>query len=57
MLPLEGLSAEEFGKRMLALAAVSKKIADALARASTEGDCGPSDGLQPDTGENDFMRV
>ena len=57
ILPLKGLSAEEFGQRLLALAAASKRIADALVRASAEGDGGPKDGMRPAKGENDFMRV
>ena len=57
VLPLKGLSAEEFGKRLLTLAAVSKKIADTLVRASAEDNSGSKDNLPPAQGENDFMRV
>lgn len=57
VLPLDGLSAEEFGKRLLALAGVSKRVADALSRASSEGGDRPSADPKPDSGDNDFMRV
>ena len=57
VLPLDGLSTEEFGHRLLALAAASKKVADALSRASAEGGDRPSADLKPDSGDNDFMRV
>ncbi|MBP5638900.1 MAG: type III secretion system chaperone [Victivallales bacterium] len=57
VLPLVGLSAEEFGKRLLALAAASKRVADALLRASTEGNEGAKDVHPQIQGDNDFMRV
>ena len=57
VLPLKGLSAEEFGMRMLVLASVSKTVADTLLRTSTNGNSGAKNGLKPDQGENDFMRV
>ena len=57
VLPLEGLDAEELGKRMLALAGASKEVADALARAAAEGGGVPSAVLPPVSEETDFMRV
>lgn len=57
VLPLKGLSTEEFGMRMLVLASVSKTVADTLLRTSTNGNSGAKNGLKPDQGENDFMRV
>ena len=57
VLPLAGLSAEEFGRRLLALAAASKRVADALSRASSEGGAAPASDPPPDSGDGDFMRV
>ena len=57
VLPLAGLSTEEFGRRLLALAASSKRVADALSRATAEGGAAPAAEPQPDSGDNDFMRV
>ena len=56
VLPLAGLSAEEFGRRLLALAAASKRVADALSRASAEGGA-PASEPQRDSGDGDFLRV
>ena len=56
VLPLAGLSTEEFGRRLLALAASSRRVADALSRASAEG-AAPAAEPKPDSGDNDFMRV
>ena len=52
VLPLNGLSTEEFGHRLLALAAASKRVADALSRPSAEGGDAPAD-----SHDNGFMRV
>ncbi len=57
VLPLAGLSAEDFGVRVLALAAASKRVADALSRASAEGGGAPDAATPPDAGNGDFMRV
>ena len=38
VLPLRGLSTEDFGKRLLDLAAASRSVAEALAQASAEGE-------------------
>ena len=57
VLPLAGLSTEEFGRRLLALAAASKRVADALSRATAEGGAAPAPEPQPDSGDNDFLRV
>ncbi len=56
VLPLAGLSAEEFGRRLLALAAATKRVSDALSRASAEGGAAPAAEPPPDSGD-DFMRV
>ncbi len=56
VLPLSGLSAEDFGMRILALAAASKRVADALSRASAEGGAAPASDPPPDSGD-DFLRV
>ena len=56
VLPLAGLSAEEFGRRLLALAAASKRVADELSRASAEGDGSAADSAQDSKG-GDFMWV
>ena len=56
VLPLAGLSTEEFGRRLLALAAASKRVADALSRASAEGDGSAADSAQDSKG-GDFMWV
>lgn len=37
VLPLDGLTAEEFGRRLLVLSAASRSVAEALTRASAEG--------------------
>jgi hypothetical protein len=55
VLPLEGLDADEFGRRMLVLAAASHRVADALSHASADG-AGPAAARQ-DPGGKDFMRV
>ncbi|MBR4611732.1 MAG: type III secretion system chaperone [Kiritimatiellae bacterium] len=55
VLPLEGLDADEFGRRMLVLAAASHRVADALSHASAEG-AGPAAARQDHAGK-DFMRV
>ena len=55
VLPLAALSAEEFGMRLLALAAASKRVADELSRASAEGG-GAADSPQDSKG-GDFMWV
>lgn len=59
VLPLDGLSAEDFGKRLLALAAASRDVAGALQRASAEGSPAAgdqaTDTLHP--GGRDFMQV
>ncbi len=52
VLPLGGLSTEEFGRRLLALAAASKRVADALSRPSAENGDAPTD-----SHEDGFMRV
>ena len=56
VLPLAGLSAEDFGKRLLALAMASKRVADTLSRASAEGGAATAN-PPPDSGDGDFMRV
>lgn len=56
VLPLEGLSADDFGRRILMLAAASKRVADALSRASAEGDGSAADSAQDSKG-GDFMWV
>ncbi len=55
VLPLAGLSADDFGRRILALAAASKRVADELSRASAEGD--GAAGSPQDSENNDFMWV
>ena len=55
ILPLGGLSTEEFGRRLLSLAAASKRVTDALSRA--EGGAAPTADSSPDSGDNGFMRV
>ena len=57
VLPLRGLSAEEFGRRLIALGEASKKVAEALSRASAEDGGGAGGGARPDPGGHDFMRV
>ncbi len=57
VLPLAGLSAEDLGMRILSLAAASKRVADALSRASAEGGDAPAAGSQRDSEDNDFLRV
>jgi hypothetical protein len=52
VLPLDGLSTEEFGRRLLALAAASKRVADALSQPSAESGDAPAD-----SHEDGFMRV
>ncbi len=56
VLPLAGLSAEDLGMRILSLAAASKRVADALSRASAEGGAPPA-ASQRDSEDNDFLRV
>ena len=56
VLPLAGLSADDFGRRILMLAAASKRVADALSRASAEGDGSAADSAQDSKG-GDFMWV
>ena len=56
VLPLAGLSTEEFGRRLLALAAASKRVADELSRASAEGGGSAADSAQDSKG-GDFMWV
>ena len=55
VLPLAGLSADDFGRRILMLAAASKRVADELSRASAEGD-GSADSPQ-NSDDSDFMWV
>ena len=55
VLPLEGLSADDFGRRILMLAAASKRVADELSRASAEGG-GAADSPQ-NSDDSDFMWV
>ena len=57
VLPLAGLSAEDLGMRILSLAAASKRVADALSRASAEGGDAPAAASQRDSEDNDFLRV
>lgn len=57
VLPLGGLSAEEFGRRLLALGEATKKVADALSRASAEAGGAAGGGARTDPGNQDFMRV
>ena len=57
VLPLGGLSAEEFGRRLIALGAASKKVAEALSRASEEVEGAAGGGARPDPGGDGFMRV
>lgn len=57
VLPLGGLSAEEFGRRLIALGAASKKVAEALSRASAEDGGATGGGGRSDSGDHDFMRV
>ena len=52
VLPLGGLSTEEFGRRLLSLASASKRVADALSRPSAESGDAPAD-----SHEDGFMRV
>ena len=56
VLPLAGLSADDFGRRILMLAAASKRVADELSRASAEGDGSAADSAQ-DSKDGDFMWV
>ena len=56
VLPLAGLSADDFGRRILMLAAASKRVADELSRASAEGDGSAADSAQDSKG-GDFMWV
>lgn len=56
VLPLEGLSADDLGRRILMLAAASKRVADELSRASAEGDGSAADSAQDSKG-GDFMWV
>ena len=53
---LAGLSADDFGRRILMLAAASKRVADELSRASAEGDGSAADSAQDSKG-GDFMWV
>ena len=55
VLPLEGLSADDLGRRILMLAAASKRVADELSRASAEGG-GAADSPQ-NSDDSDFMWV
>ena len=55
VLPLEGLSADDFGRRILMLAAASKRVADELSRASAAGG-GAADSPQ-NSDDSDFMWV
>ena len=55
VLPLAGLSADDFGRRILMLAAASKRVADELSRASAEG-VGAADSPQ-NSDDSDFMWV
>lgn len=57
VLPLRGLTAEEFGRRLIALGAASKKVAEALSRASAEDGGAAGGAARPDPGGHDFMRV
>ena len=57
VLPLGGLSAEEFGRRLIALGAASKKVAEALSRASEEAGGAADGGTRADPGGDGFMRV
>ena len=57
VLPLAGLSADDLGMRILSLAAASKRVADALSRASAEGGGAPMAASQRDSEDNDFLRV
>ena len=50
VLPLAGLSADDFGRRILMLAAASKRVADELSRASAEGDGSAADSAQDSKG-------
>ena len=56
VLPLAGLSADDFGRRILMLAAASKRVADELSRASAEGGGSAADSAQDSKG-GDFMWV
>lgn len=56
VLPLAGLSADDFGRRILMLAAASKRVTDELSRASAEGDGSAADSSQNSKG-GDFMWV
>ena len=56
VLPLAGLSADDFGRRILMLAAASKRVTDELSRASAEGDGSAADSAQNSKG-GDFMWV
>ena len=56
VLPLAGLSADDFGRHILMLAAASKRVADELSRASAEGDGSAADSAQDSKG-GDFMWV
>ena len=64
ILPLEGLTAEAFGKRMLSLVAASRSVAQELALATAEGPGGPAEAGGAPAAEDDspdslqaFMRV
>ena len=57
VLPLAGLSADDLGRRILILAAASKRVADALSRASAEDGAPPAASSPQNSENNDFMRV
>ena len=57
VLPLAGLTADDLGRRILVLAAASKRVADALSRASAEDGGTPAADRPQDSESNDFMRV
>ena len=59
VLPLCGLSTEDFGKRLLDLAAASRRVAEALVQASAEGESSGGDSADPKLqyGRTDFMQV
>ena len=61
IVPLAGLSAEDFGKRLIALADVSHRVGEQLALAVGEAVTAANASLvappEPDKAENSFIRV
>ena len=61
IVPLAGLSAEDFGKRLIALADVSHRVGEQLALAVGEAVAAADASLaappEPEKAENNFIRV